>query len=445
MSPNRSRGSTGGSADRPDDASSGPLSCPSRLLQAGPDQLRPLTAQPEASRESLRAVAADSSAAVEDRIAAAVLLDAVLDDPRAAETVAAEDAETPEALRLRFSPQLRPSAARILGTPATMRLLTWAAESTPGAPPVEAAEAAAHLGVDDDGRIYGRVSQRAVQIAEHGGLGRAAKDRLRTFTDALGAADQQARRQRAERAASRPDVAAASEQDPASEAPASDPRTRAAPEAPARRGPEEPGPDPHDADDDAAPASWTSADDAALASMLGHGADAPKDERGLEDRDRDGQGPGTASARDKGDDGRGPSSPAVGGAIAASGSGPGRDAPADPMAGQQPPEAPAFGRPVGFDGGADGTAGSGASAAGGPGGPLEEGVDDRPGTGPGYGPTGGTTGTEPPRSYDFRYLGDDTRSPSSEAEKAEFRTTLRNWGLFALALVFVLIIVGIII
>ena len=62
--------------------------------------------------------------------------------------------------------------------------------------------------------------------------------------------------------------------------------------------------------------------------------------------------------------------------------------------------------------------------------------------GPGYGPGSGTTEGQPPRSYDFRYLGDETPKPTTEAEKAEFRTTLRNWGIFALALVLVLIIVG---
>ena len=45
--------------------------------------------------------------------------------------------------------------------------------------------------------------------------------------------------------------------------------------------------------------------------------------------------------------------------------------------------------------------------------------------GPGYGPGSGTTEGQPPRSYDFRYLGDETPKPTTEAEKAEFRTTLR--------------------
>ena len=56
----------------------------------------------------------------------------------------------------------------------------------------------------------------------------------------------------------------------------------------------------------------------------------------------------------------------------------------------------------------------------------------------------GTTEGQPPRSYDFRYLGDETPKPTTEAEKAEFRTTLLNWGIFALALVLVMIIVAII-
>jgi hypothetical protein len=37
-----------------------------------------------------------------------------------------------------------------------------------------------------------------------------------------------------------------------------------------------------------------------------------------------------------------------------------------------------------------------------------------------------------------RSLGDETPKPTTEAEKAEFRTTLRNWGIFALALVLVM-------
>ena len=260
-----------------------------------------------------------------------------------------------------------------------MQLLSWAAQSSPGAPPVEAAEAAAHLGVDDDGRIYGRVSQRAVQISEQKGLSRALKDRLRRLTDALGLADQQARRQRAEHSAASADTAAGPD---AGTAAGTDSGTTAEGEA----APKAPEPQ-----DDPAP-SWSSADDAALASMLGRD---PADEPATEEPRPSGEGS------------------------------------------SQPPQAPDSGRPVGFDGG-------NAAAFGQPSGSEEDVPKARQGSGPGYGPGSGTTEGQPPRSYDFRYLGDETPKPTTEAEKAEFRTTLRNWGIFALALVLVMIIVAII-
>lgn len=430
VSPNRSSGPAGGSADQPGDASSGPLSRPSGLLQADPEQLSALTRDQEASRQALRSVAAEPSASPQDRVAAAVLLDAVLADPSAVEALDPEAAGSAEALGLRFSPQLRPSAARALGEQATMQLLTWAAQSSPGVPPVEAAEAAAHLGVDDDGRIYGRVSQRAVQIAEQKGLSRALKDRLRRLTDALGAADQQARRTRAEReddgAAQAPQRAGASTA--AAAGPASAPPQDAADGASETASRQDGGGvagAPH-GQDGRPPEAWTAADDDALASMLGRGPS-------------DGPSAGQAPAGD-----------------APAGDAPAGDAPSAPEA-EQPhaPQAPDFGRPVGFDGGAFTGGSAGSSGSGGSAGPAEptgqwpppprdRGIDGRSGTGPGYGASG-TTGTEPPRSYDFRYLADDTAKPSTEAEKAEFRTTLRNWGLFALLIVVVLVIVGIII
>lgn len=375
VSPNRSSGSSGGSDEQP----GGALSHPSQLTQADPERLSALTRDAEASRETLRAVLSDAGAEPRDRVAAAVLLEAVLSDSGAIDALDDETAASTQALELRFAPALRPAAARALGTPATVQLLSWAAQSSPGAPPVEAAEAAAHLSVDDDGRIYGRVSQRAVQISEQKGLSRALKDRLRRLTDALGLADQQARRQRAEHSPASADTAAGPD---AGTAAGTDSGTTAEGEA----APKAPEPQ-----DDPAP-SWSSADDAALTSMLGRD---PADE------------PATEEPRPSGE------------------------------ASTQPPQAPDFGRPVGFDGG-------NAAAFGQPSGSEEDVPRARQGSGPGYGPGSGTTEGQPPRSYDFRYLGDETPKPTTEAEKAEFRTTLRNWGIFALALVLVMIIVAII-
>lgn len=375
VSPNRSSGSSGGSDEQP----GGALSHPSQLTQADPERLSALTRDAEASRETLRAVLSDAGAEPRDRVAAAVLLEAVLSDRGAIDALDDEAAASTQALELRFAPALRPAAAQALGTPATVQLLSWAAQSSPGAPPVEAAEAAAHLGVDDDGRIYGRVSQRAVQISEQKGLSRALKDRLRRLTDALGLADQQARRQRTEHSAASADTAAGPD---AGTAAGTDSGTTAEGEA----APKAPEPQ-----DDPAP-SWSSADDSALASMLGRD---PADEPATEEPRPSGEG----SSR--------------------------------------PPQAPDFGRPVGFDGG-------NAAAFGQPSGSEEDVPRARQGSGPGYGPGSGTTEGQPPRSYDFRYLGDETPKPTTEAEKAEFRTTLRNWGIFALALVLVMIIVAII-
>lgn len=375
VSPNRSSGSSGGSDEQP----GGALSHPSQLTQADPERLSALTRDAEASRETLRAVLSDAGAEPRDRVAAAVLLEAVLSDRGAIDALDDEAAASTQALELRFAPVLRPAAAQALGTPATVQLLSWAAQSSPGAPPVEAAEAAAHLGVDDDGRIYGRVSQRAVQISEQKGLSRALKDRLRRLTDALGLADQQARRQRTEHSAASADTAAGPD---AGTAAGTDSGTTAEGEA----APKAPEPQ-----DDPAP-SWSSADDSALASMLGRD---PADEPATEEPRPSGEG----SSR--------------------------------------PPQAPDFGRPVGFDGG-------NAAAFGQPSGSEEDVPRARQGSGPGYGPGSGTTEGQPPRSYDFRYLGDETPKPTTEAEKAEFRTTLRNWGIFALALVLVMIIVAII-
>lgn len=375
VSPNRSSGSSGGSDEQP----GGALSHPSQLTQADPERLSALTRDAEASRETLRAVLSDAGAEPRDRVAAAVLLEAVLSDRGAIDALDDEAAASTQALELRFAPVLRPAAAQALGTPATVQLLSWAAQSSPGAPPVEAAEAAAHLGVDDDGRIYGRVSQRAVQISEQKGLSRALKDRLRRLTDALGLADQQARRQRTEHSAASADTAAGPD---AGTAAGTDSGTTAEGEA----APKAPEPQ-----DDPAP-SWSSADDTALASMLGRD---PADEPATEEPRPSGEG----SSR--------------------------------------PPQAPDFGRPVGFDGG-------NAAAFGQPSGSEEDVPRARQGSGPGYGPGSGTTEGQPPRSYDFRYLGDETPKPATEAEKAEFRTTLRNWGIFALALVLVMIIVAII-
>lgn len=392
VSPNSSSGSSAGSDEQP----GGALSHPSQLTQADPQRLSALTRDAEASRETLRAVLSDTGAEPRDRVAAAVLLEAVLSDSGAIDALDDETAASTQALELRFAPALRPAAARALGTPATVQLLSWAAQSSPGAPPVEAAEAAAHLGVDDDGRIYGRVSQRAVQISEQKGLSRTLKDRLRRLTDALGLADQQARRQRAEQASAGEDTAAAGDSTPQAPAHQEDPgaqdldrRDGSTPQAADRRGGS--GPQDRDHQDDPAP-SWTSDDDAALASMLGR---EPDDEP-VSDRPRPS---GEAST--------------------------------------QPPQAPDFGRPVGFDGG-------NAAAFGQPSGSEEDVPRARQGSGPGYGPGSGTTEGQPPRSYDFRYLGDETPKPTTEAEKAEFRTTLRNWGIFALALVLVMIIVAII-
>lgn len=375
VSPNRSSGSSGGSDEQP----GGALSHPSQLTQADPERLSALTRDAEASRETLRAVLSDAGAEPRDRVAAAVLLEAVLSDSGAIDALDDETAASTQALELRFAPALRPAAAQALGTPATVQLLSWAAQSSPGAPPVEAAEAAAHLGVDDDGRIYGRVSQRAVQISEQKGLSRALKDRLRRLTDALGLADQQARRQRAEHSPASADTAAGPD---AGTAAGTDSGTTAEGEA----APKAPEPQ-----DDPAP-SWSSADDAALTSMLGRD---PADEPATEEPRPSGEGS------------------------------------------SQPPQAPDFGRPVGFDGG-------NAAAFGQPSGSEEDVPRARQGSGPGYGPGSGTTEGQPPRSYDFRYLGDETPKPTTEAEKAEFRTTLRNWGIFALALVLVMIIVAII-
>ena len=390
VSPNRSSGSSGGSDEQP----GGALSHPSQLTQADPERLSALTRDAEASRETLRAVLSDAGAEPRDRVAAAVLLEAVLSDSGAIDALDDEAAASTQALELRFAPALRPAAARALGTPATVQLLSWAAQSSPGAPPVEAAEAAAHLGVDDDGRIYSRVSQRAVQISEQKGLSRALKDRLRRLTDALGLADQQARRQRAEQTPADGDTATAGDSTPQAPAHQEDPgaqdldrRDGSAPQAAQRRG--DSGPQDRDHQDDPAP-SWTSDDDSALASMLGR---EPDDEP-VSDRPRPS---GEAST--------------------------------------QPPQAPDFGRPVGFDGG-------GTAAFDRPSGSDEDVPQAQQGNGPGYGPGSGTTEGQPPRSYDFRYLGDETPKPTTEAEKAEFRSTLRNWGIFALALVLVLIIVG---
>lgn len=420
MAQNPARDSSGD----PDDA----LRRPSALIQAEAPQLRALAERGEPTRDALRAVAADPSAAAHDRVSAAVLLDALLQDAQPLEALSPEDAAA--SLDLRFSEPLRASAARALGEAATVRLLSWAAAEHPGEPPVSAAEAAAHLGLDDDGRIYGRVSQRAVLIGEQKGVSRVLKDQLRRLSDALGRADQQARGLRsaagaedASGTATAPGAATASSAadetaspESANAAPAADPTAPAAPK-------------------------WTDDDDAALAAVLAGDQTGP----GAQYAPRTADGSPAAEAPDArtSPEPAADSEPLYGEIV---------DDPRDPSAGaaeggrtagpSSSHSAPAFGDPTGAGGSGDGRPVGFGSFGGQSSAPTGGEDQTRSGAGAaGLGPSPhDNAGSESRRSYDFRYLAEDTPTPSTAEEKAELRTTLRNWGIFALGLVLVLLI-----
>ncbi|MDO4255483.1 MAG: hypothetical protein Q4C81_10145 [Kocuria sp.] len=128
-----------------------------------------------------------------DRVAAAVFLRTLSDTANDAPVLDPGIVQDPSALDLTWSPDLHPAARQVFSEPVIMALLTWASSANPGEPPVRAARAAAQLRVDDDGAIYQKVSQRAVQVAEQRNTTRMRKNELREFTETLGRADQAAR------------------------------------------------------------------------------------------------------------------------------------------------------------------------------------------------------------------------------------------------------------
>lgn len=483
-------------SNRPRDPSEDPdeaLLHPSSLVGAAGPRLHGLAERGEPAHEALRSAVTDRSSTPQDRVAAAVLLDALFMDPTALEHLDPEDAAAADSLALRFDPQLRSSAARALGSAITMHLLTWAIAEHPGEPPVTAAEAADRLGIDDDGQIYRRVSQRAVLVDQQRGTGRAQKDQLRRLSDALGRADQQARQSRGAAPSSTDPAQGAAPAAPAAASGSADPTTPGAPGAPGSSGPPTAqAPGPHSSEQGGAPVSgapvdpeahpdpkaWTAADDDALAAILGReqppspgrdtGADAdadapettqppetpavseqspaaePSDRPAHDDPAGDGiahDGPAVegeiVDGRDDDARGDGPAAADTTGAP-----GPQQDAPAEPgeqQGGQRPTsahQAPDFGRPVGFDSPRSSHAAPSSDD------PAD---DDRASSGrpeAGSSPVSGA-GDDRARSYEFRRLGEGMRTPMTEEQKAEQRTTLRNWGLFAIALVVAIIILAI--
>ncbi|KAA9393276.1 hypothetical protein FCK90_12875 [Kocuria coralli] len=366
------------------------------------------------AQSTLSAVVTGPGNTAADRVAAAVILAARFDDASGLNAIGSEETGDPEVLGLRWSEDLRAKARTAVGQSVIVSLLTWASTATPAEPPLAAARAAAELGVDDDGAIFQKVSQRAVQLAQQRGTSRARKDELRQFTESLGRADQRARQSRATSApgaaeASSPGAAEASTPLSPNTPPDAHPADGPSPEASSGPAPRA-GPDPAEAErppssssgddhpehaSDAQPSQWSARDDHALNDLLGHGS------------------PGKPAAN-------------------------------------QPPEPrddPDHGKPVGFgDAPAGGTPAAGNDQDAGASGPPDE---------PRYGDrfedkqwSGDTDETQDPpgpgprRAYDPRALFDGPMSPT---QKADEKNVLRNWAITAAVLVGILILVGLLI
>ncbi|MDO5619186.1 hypothetical protein [Kocuria sp.] len=357
---------------------------------------RNVAAAGDSAQQTLTEVVTGRGNTPADKVAAAVMLAAVFDQDSTASKITAQEAVDPSVLELTWAAEFQPAARDILGEPVIMSLLTWASSAAPGEPPVATARTAAALGIDDDGAIYQKVSQRAVQMADQRGTHRARKDQLREFTEALGRADQTARQTRGAATASGQSSTEArslsdsGKQTQASEQPQADGEEAAASS--------ETGHPEHASD--AQPSTWSDHDDRALDNLLG--------------RDQD---PGHT------------------------------EPPAEPTA----QEDPQYGRPVGFH---DGPTSQDASKA----------QDATPGwgsgsTGPKDEPRYGDRfedqrwsdpqsadqdppGPGPRRAYDPRALFD---GPMSEAQRADEKNVLRNWGITAAVLVGILVLVGLLI
>lgn len=330
-----------------------------------------------------------------DRVAAAVILSGMFQDTSAASRIDSETAVDPSVLELSWAPELQSSARQILGEPVIMSLLTWASAASPGQPPVAAARTAATLGINDDGAIYQKVSQRAVQLADQRGTHRTRKDQLRQFTEALGRADQSARQTQGTES---------SIPDGNEPAPATSESPNGSVSAGASSSVEHP-----DHTSDAQPSSWSHHDDRALDNLLGRDQQSPQ---------------------------------------------PPAEAPQAPAPGYQWPNEtdPAHGEPVGFNDSAQtrepdsmGNPQDEASRGWGLGssGPKDE---------PRYGERfegqrwsdpeaqqQDTPGPGPRRAYDPRALFD---GPMSESQRADEKNVLRNWAITAAVLVGILILVG---
>lgn len=356
-----------------------------RFLAAGGDD----------AQATLKQVVNGTGNTAADQVAAAVILAAHFDHTSALGSLNGDDLTDPEVLDLDWSEDLHPRAREALSEPVIMSLLTWASTAATAEPPLAAARTAATLGIDDDGAIYRKVTQRAVQQAEQRGTHRARKDQLRSFTESLGQADQKARQSRGTATATPAGTEGGSDSQPATDAgsgsvPGAEPgatssnpasaETAGEPSSPPEQHPE------HTAD--AQPSGWSARDDHALDDLLGRRKPTEK----------------TTD-----------------------------DTPGDKSAG---PEDPNHGQPVGFN---DATTSHDTPV------PGETGPRDEPRYGDrfederwsGDGDQGGGPG--PRRAYDPRAL---TDGPMSEAQKADEKNVLRNWGITAAVLVGILVLVG---
>lgn len=368
-----------------------------------------LTAEPSLLRQTVAAVGSSAQQTLQDvvtgpgntpadRAAAAVILAGMFQDTSGASHLDAEQAVDPTVLDLSWSPDLQPAARQVLGDPVIMSLLTWASTASPGEPPVAAARTAAALGIDDDGAIYQKVSQRAVQLADQRGTHRNRKDQLRQFTEALGRADQAARQTRGTESETSNGTTSAPSWPDSSDGSGS---------AASSSTPERP-----DHDSEAQPGSWSHHDDRALENLLG--------------REQQPTQPSSETSDPPAPDHQAP-----------------------------PPTEPEHGQPVGFND-SPGTRNSGTR-----GNPQDEASrgwgssPDDPKGEPRYGDRfedqrwsgpdaqeQDPPGPGPRRAYDPRALFD---GPMSESQRADEKNVLRNWGITAAVLVGILILVGLLI
>ncbi|NKE09896.1 MULTISPECIES: hypothetical protein [Kocuria] len=370
-------------------------------LTAEPSLLRQTVASAgDSAQQTLQDVVNGPGNTPADRVAAAVILSGMFQDPSATSRIDADQAVDPTVLELSWAPDLQPAARQVLGDPVIVSLLTWASTASPGEPPVSAARTAATLGIDDDGAIYQKVSQRAVQLADQRGTHRTRKDQLRQFTEALGRADQAARQTRDT------ESEASDGTGPAASSPEGTPESQPGSSASSSGG-EHP-----DHGSDAQPSSWSHHDDRALENLLGRDPQSTQ---------------------------------------------PPSETPQAPTHSHQPPAQadPNHGQPVGFH---DST---GSREPGSQGNPQDEASrgwgmgSDGPKDEPRYGdrfedqrwsdPAAqeqDQPGPGPRRAYDPRALFD---GPMSEAQRADEKNVLRNWGITAAVLVGILILVGLLI